>query len=503
MILQRSIENLGQEGRDMSIDRDPLKNDTDIVRVIRDNKKFEEMDRGLRLVASDDRTRDFEKAKIACLKAFDAIVDGIKIFFSFVGNNSRFAFALFNSLNKADTKNRLCRAPPFPYMFHRSASRAIGDVYSQQILDALRRTHWMFVVVPSDEAVSSFVDFEIGAFCGNKTLIDRLICIHHPAVAPIEIAKHFDQVQTTHDDLSRMFESLCSDGNSVPGIPPLCNPGHIAQAGLVGSLVSKAASLRPKRARPVMLQFSIHLRGDKSAKNTNAYVSLQDDLSTYKHLQSNNPEEVRVLDSLPANDFKVAPVSGTDTLAEIFGWTSMPGTFGDLTSKIELKHAASVRPWKVSLISQIADIDQGTPPSANYIAFHNFQGSKRYRSSVISFVKREDPREVLSILFGLQEAVLYPSTRAPVLLEVLETTMRLSYRFRWEVLERFQGRIEVADIEMIENRLVAAEQELIVALPARIAFMMRLKTMRRKKSKIWKRSGRNTGHQIAHLGFWM
>lgn len=39
--------------------------------------------------------------------------------------------------------------------------------------------------------------------------------------------------------------------------------------------------------------------------------------------------------------------------------------------------------------------------------------------------------------------------------------MRLTYRFRWEVLEAFQGRIDVGDIEIIENRIIAAEQELM------------------------------------------
>lgn len=124
----------------MKIDRNHLKTDTDIAQWFGQNKAFEEqMDRAIRLVASDDHARDFDQAKRACIKAFDAIVDGIKVFFSFVGNDSRFAFAFLDSLNNADTSNRLCRKPPFPYMFHRSESRAIGDVYSQQILAALRR----------------------------------------------------------------------------------------------------------------------------------------------------------------------------------------------------------------------------------------------------------------------------------------------------------------------------------------------------------------------------
>ena len=444
----------------MAIERDSLRQDPDIALALQQNRAFEErMERALRLIANHDRTRDFDKGKAACLKAFDAIVDGIKVFFSFVGNDSRFAFALLDSLNKADASNGLCRKAPFPYMFHRSESRAIGDVYSQQILNALRRTHRMFVVVPSDEAVSSFVDFEIGAFSVNKTLIDRLICIHHPAISTMEITKDYDQVRTTHDDLYRMFEHLFGNADAVPGIPPLWDHEHSVCAKLVESLVSEAATLRPKRARSIMLQFRVHLRDEGTGNGTAPQMQLQEAAAPYDHLSENGAKPSMRL--VAADDLESRPVSGTDAFAEIFGWTSMPRTFGELTSKLEQKYPASVVPWKTNLIKQIVDIDCGTPPSGNYTSFQDFRGNRRFTSSVISFTKREEPREVLSVVVGLQEAIFYPAIRAPVLLEVLETAMRLTYRFRWEILERFQGRIEVSDIEIIENRLVAAEQELM------------------------------------------
>lgn len=138
----------------------------------------------------------------------------------------------------------------------------------------------------------------------------------------------------------------------------------------------------------------------------------------------------------------------------------MPDTFGDLTSNLERKYPTAVHNWKTNLNKQIADIEQGTLPASNDVSFRDFLGRRQFRSTIISFTQREDPREVLSVLIGLEEAVIYPSHRAPVALEVLETAMRLSYRFRWEVLEAFQGPLDVNDLDTIENRLVAAEQEL-------------------------------------------
>jgi hypothetical protein len=130
----------------MAIDRNLLKTDSDIVKLLEKNQSFEEeMNRSIRLLGSDIHTQDFDKAKAACLKAFGAIVDGIKVFFSFVGSDSGFAFALLDALIKQTQPIGCAANRLFPICF-------IAAVYSQQILDALRRTHWMFVVVPSDEA---------------------------------------------------------------------------------------------------------------------------------------------------------------------------------------------------------------------------------------------------------------------------------------------------------------------------------------------------------------
>jgi hypothetical protein len=208
-----------------------------------------------------------------------------------------------------------------------------------------------------------------------------------------------------------------------------------------------------------MLQFRVHLRDDGTGSDTTPQMELQEAAAPYDHLSENGAKSP--MQPVVADDLESKPVSGTDAFAEIFGWTSMPPTFGELTSKLEQKYPTSAVPWKTNLMKQVVDIEHGTPPSGNYTSFQDFRGNRRFTSSVISFTKREEPREVLSVLIGLQEAIFYPAIRAPVLLEVLETAMRLTYRFRWEILERFQGRIEVSDIEIIENRLVAAEQELM------------------------------------------
>jgi hypothetical protein len=234
------------------------------------------------------------------------------------------------------------------------------------------------------------------------------------------------------------------------------------RAKLDASLVAEAATLRPKNARAVMLQFGVHLRADATAKDASPLIYLHEDSAPYVHLPDSAIENkiTPSIQSVVADNLDSTRVSGTDSLAEIFGWTSMPHTFADLTSKLRKKYPDTIQNWKARLEKQIVDIEQGTLPSSNDVSFQDFLGRRRFRSSVISFTQREDPREVLSVLIGLQEAIIYPSSRAPVALEVLETAMRLSYRFRWEVLEAFQGALDVSDIEAIENRLVAAEQEL-------------------------------------------
>jgi len=325
----------------MTIDINLLKDDPDIGRWLLQNElRRGEMDRAIELISSDSRTKDFDHAKAACLKAFDAIVDGIKVFFSFLGSDSEFAFALLDALNRADTTSRLCREGRFPYMFQRSESRAIGDVYYQQILDALRRTHWMFVVVPSDESVSSFVVFEIGAFSVNQTLVDKLICIHHPAVPPMELVQHFDQVETTQDNLSLMFQSLFINADAMPGMPPLCQSELLVQASashtdtmsrirplrrpddivreLVAPVVQAAATLRPKRAKAVMLQFGIHLRVDATAKDAKPPIYLHENSAPYEFLRSESIEGVATpaMETIATSDLDSKRVSGTETIAE-------------------------------------------------------------------------------------------------------------------------------------------------------------------------------------------
>lgn len=421
----------------MPLAYEEIKDHKEIRAIISSNVRFsEELEKCLRELCKYESINDIDAGVEAFTKSADAIVNGIKIFVSFPVSCSDFAQTFLDTLWSFDDNKRLCREGRFPYMFARSESRAVGQVYSTQVLEALRLTHWMFIIVPSEVADAQWVVFEAGAFAGSMLPMDRLICIHHPAVERIKPLQGFDTTSVTEPDLSRMFKKLYSDTGSIPGIKSLIEQKKFDEEinRNIPRILDASNQLRPTKELFVVREIELCLQSSSWQRDISNGDNEQDPLSSLRLIRGTRFEEV-------------------------FGVQSLPSTLGELLVNVFNTGPEDIKNWKKQLGHALRDIVAGRPPSPVDVAFLDYRSQRPFRSFLVSYCERDRPREVLSARLGFQEAIVFPSNRAPWELEVLEAALRLSYRFRWDVIEESRGVIRVSDLERMEARIVAAEQE--------------------------------------------
>jgi hypothetical protein len=155
----------------------------------------------------------------------------------------------------------------------------------------------------------------------------------------------------------------------------------------------------------------------------------------------------------PKDDLDSATILEANKEAlELFGFREVKGTFGELRSTVVEPQGDSR--WREELFHVIRKIAQGR-------TFHPIQAvlqapdCKIYRPVALAGERSGPNGPVQAYHLTFSEEVSAPDTAVmPEQLALLATTLRFTFRFRWEVLERFsKGPLSAQDIQQLAVNL--------------------------------------------------
>ena len=392
------------------------------------------------ILTSFHEVNSVETAAASFMSTATALCDGIKIFVSYKIGHGRAArallepFSLFGSARILFDDNQ-----KWPFLCELAGMQ--GRPYKEMVHAALEETHWFFLLLPDAANDRSWVMFEAGFFLRSMQPGDRLICIHHPSVTPAGPLEDFDRVTATAEDLLRMYRALlCRSARSgMDAINGRLSDEHLKPH--VANLI-ELIQPTPELKRRYYVSF-IDIRLDQRRP-----IVTRDELLSADIVAGNNVDRIfgsalvvsqRVLDESRWNGRSSHPGS---TLRNVLGADC------DLAEHV---------PWLDGITKMLAAVFAGREPPPVEALIRG--ADHKFYQPVLETVRQRTRRRLGLGPHHLQEKVNTPILRAPRNLEALATTLRLGYRFRWEIIEEFRNVESAADVVLVERLIQRMEQE--------------------------------------------
>lgn len=356
----------------------------------------------------------------------------MKIFVSYKKNEEMAATALASHIESlAGNQVELSYAPKFK----------VGIKWTSKIHAAVRSANWFILLLPDRSSTSTWdwVLYETGMFRGQMAPGDRLICIHRPAAQQPDQIREFEGLSGEYENIKKeLLEPLLTLPNAVPGMPAI-NP-NVHDNILENSAIEISAAI-------------LSYEGEEEEwirHRFEAFVRIHLDMpKTKMERRSLRLDEIE--DALQKAKIKRRSERDTGTNSRslaIFGWESQPDTWGQLVSDV-LEQGTDSR-WHDELcrsLKQAAGGQKFEPVQATLSALD--EGKSVYRPVLYA-------SEVL--LSGVLDAILIVFVKEAGALKIgkellgvhvdgypkegylqLASSIRLSYRFRWEVVEPFKN----------------------------------------------------------------
>lgn len=344
----------------------------------------------------DENSHEVEQA---IKKAARAIYNNqIEIFFSYKIKDEAVASAVVRQIRAiAGEKLRITYAKEFE----------TGKDYREKILRATRNANWFILLLPDPADDWDWCLYESGLFRAKKLPGDRLICIHYKDNKIPEQISNFNAVAASKEKLKVFLHELFCEPNPVPGMSAINTAADVASiAQKIESLVSPPSLLK---TLPFHEFVSVSIRDDNP-------LATNDDLN-----------EMQIVDATPGKLL-------------LFGKSERPATWGALTDQVIDK---SNDYWRTELRHALRAARDKNIPDDIHATFTGHNG-KHYLPVLHAKIQVEATGKIHSYLIDFVEDIkAIDHSSLPEGLRVLAITMRLAFRFRWEILEnkRFQDHV--------------------------------------------------------------
>jgi len=355
--------------------------------------------------------KDQGDALPAVRKLMPTLVDNVvKVFFSYKKVDEQAAKAIVGMLRENSAgKLKITYMGDFPN----------GVPWKPLISKGVRSANWFILLLPDPSDELDWCLFETGLFEAQLTSADRLICLHHPDTAVPHPIQGYQAISATVPDAERFLRMVFVEENPVPGLHPINSAIDKNITSLAQQLVD--AIRVPKRRL--------------NRKTFEPWIELA--LADATQLASKQD-----LDS-------ASLVSANEGALRLFGFEECPKTFGQLREEIEEKNGDSR--WREELFHVLRKIACKKTFSPIQAVFQSRNG-KMYRPIVIAIDRAgpNGPVQTYHISFA-EDVVAYDTAAMPLKLALLATLLRLTFRFRWEVLEpSARGALSESDVAHLE-----------------------------------------------------
>ncbi len=297
-----------------------------------------------------------------------------------------------------------------------------GKPFRDFIREEIQRTNWFILLLPDPSDGWDWCLYEAGLFEAQNTTADRLICIHHPNTGVPSQIEEYQAVPAKIEDMEDFLRGIYIVENPIPGMKPL---NHAIESELRKMAEEIVSAIRAPRKSTIRQTFP-------------AWVEL-------KINQTQELTDENALD-------RASVVACNNEALRLFHFLHNPRIWGRLRANV----AESDSRWRAELCRTLKAISEGVmfePVQAVFKA----QNGKIYRplACAVDRLGEEDaPIERFHVAF-IEEIGVLDSTSFPIGMSVLSSLLRFSFRFRWEVLERFskEGMTE-NDVAKLENALL-------------------------------------------------
>ncbi|MEJ2330082.1 MAG: toll/interleukin-1 receptor domain-containing protein, partial [Gammaproteobacteria bacterium] len=345
----------------------------------------------------------------------------LNIFFSYKKKDEAAAVAVVKRLRKyAGDKLRITYQAEF-------TEDIAGRPWREWIRDEISRANWFILLLPDPSDDWDWCLYETGLFDRRPTSADRLICLHHPDTKIPSPIKDYHAVRATIPDLTKFLEMVYVKSNPIPGLEPI-NKSIKEDIPSIAAEIAEAIRAPKKCVFHDTFQPFVRLRIDNAARFQDSL-----DLDTSAVLEANR-----------------------DAL-DIFDFRQKPETWGELRTGIN--ESNSDGRWHEELFHVVRKAAQGRKFAPVQAVFHASSG-KSYRP-VLSAVERlgdkSGPIQSYQITFA-EDVSTINLAGMPADLATLATILRMAFRFRWEILEKFTKReITEDEVEKVENAITRME----------------------------------------------
>jgi len=297
-----------------------------------------------------------------------------------------------------------------------------GKQWRQQIHESVRQANWFILLLPDPSDELDWCLYETGLFEAQFTAADRLICLHHPdSVIPSPI-EGYHAVAATIPEMEKFLRLVFVEENPLPGLAPINRAIEKHLPSLAGRIVE--AIRAPKR--------KLH----------------RDIFEPWIELRLDAPQTLTKKEDLDSATITNANKGALD----LFGFFQTVSTFGELRSTIE--EAGGDSRWREELFHVIRKIAQGRKFEPIQAVFQS-PDCKIYRPLVFAVDRAgsNGPLQTFHLTFT-EEVTASDTAVMSADLVTFVALLRFTFRFRWEVLERFsKGPLDNEDIERLEVNL--------------------------------------------------
>jgi hypothetical protein len=326
----------------------------------------------------------------------------VKIFFSYKAKDEAAAQVVVSVLRESS-------ADKLEITFQGEFTQDIvGRRWREHIHDRVRQANWFILLLPDPSDDLDWCLYETGLFEAQLTPADRLICLHHPDVEIPDPIEGYHAVAATIPTMEKFLHMVFIEEGPVAGLPPINRAIERRIPELAARIVEAIRAPKRKLHRDVF----------------EPWIGFR--LETAGMLK--NKEE---LDSATIVD---ANREGLD----LFGFRQAVGTFGELRATVvEIQGDGR---WREELFHVIRKIAQGRNFKPIQAVFKSLD-ERVYRPVMLAVDRAgaNGPVQTYHLTFA-EEVTTSDTVAMPTELAQLVALQRFTFRFRWEVLERFSKR---------------------------------------------------------------
>jgi len=391
---------------------DEVLNEPDIKRFLDTNQNAAE-----RVRHAAERLRGQTDNVAALRKLLPSLAEqAISVFFSYKKKDERAAVTIVDVL-------RECAADKLNITFQAEFMQVIaGRPWRDKISKAVRAANWFILLLPDPSEELDWCLFETGLFEAQLTSADRLICLHHPDTAVPSPIEGYHAVAATLPEVEKFLHMVFVEDDPIFGLPPINRKVEKRIPELARRIVD-AIRIPRSRMNRIVFEPWIEIQLDEATPFLNE-----------EHLDS------------------AALLSANKEALDLFGLIECRKTFGELRAGIEERHRDGR--WRRELVHVISKISTGRKFFPIQAVFQSHTG-RMYRPVALAIDRAGPAGPIQTYHITFAEEVTTADTAAmPGRLALLATLLRMTFRFRWEVLEPFtRGPLSRDDIARLDINL--------------------------------------------------